>query len=283
MKPMVHHTSRTLWSDRVNFFENTIRWLTSRPITQPAYFQLAKLCDAGMNYGGGHSVLGSGEMEALSYLHKLFGRGKALTLFDVGANDGEYLEASLHVFGNQVTAWSFEPQSTSFDRLRGRFAEDSRVNLRKTAVGSESGTADLFYRFEGETTASLGREHIYWQSSPDQLRSETVNVSTIDQICMEEYITQIDLLKIDTEGHEFEVLLGASGMVRAGAIFAVQFEFGETLLGTRYHFKDFWDLLSPHYRFHRILRHGLVEISRYSPDLEIYKMSNFLCLSTPDL
>jgi hypothetical protein len=63
---------------------------------------------------------------------------------------------------------------------------------------------------------------------------------------MREDITQVDLLKIDTEGHEFDVLLGASGMVRTGAIAAVQFEFGETLLGTRYHFKDFWDLLSPY-------------------------------------
>jgi FkbM family methyltransferase len=262
----------------MTFIKDAIRGLTSRPITQPIYFQLARLCDAGMNYGGGHSVVNSGEKEALLHLHKLFGGVRALTLFDVGANDGEYLEASLQVFGNQVTAWSFEPQSTSFAQLSSRFGTDARVNLRKIAVSSEPGSEDLFYRFEGETTASLDREHIYRRTQPDQLQTETVEVSTIDQICTQEGITGIDLLKIDTEGHEFDVLLGASSMLRAGAIYAVQFEFGETFLGTRYHFKDLWDLLSPHYRFHRILRHGLAEIPRYSLDLEIYKISNFLCL-----
>ena len=231
-----------------------------------------------MNYGGGHSVVDSGEKDALLQLHKIFGASRAVTLFDVGANDGEYLDASLHVFGRQVTAWSFEPQSTSFTRLAKRFAGDARVNLRKIAVGSQPGSATLFYRFEGETTASLDPQHMYRLTPSDQQQSETVTVSTIDQICTQENISRIDLLKIDTEGHEFDVLLGASDMVRSGAVAAVQFEFGETFLGTRYHFKDLWDFLSPHFMFHRILRHGLVEISRYTPDLEIYKISNFLCI-----
>jgi hypothetical protein len=36
----------------MTFMKDTIRGLTSRPITQPIYLQLARLCDAGMNYGG---------------------------------------------------------------------------------------------------------------------------------------------------------------------------------------------------------------------------------------
>lgn len=257
--------------------KDVIRGLTSRPITQPLYFQLARLCDAGMNYGGGHSVVDSGEKEALSYLRKCFGP-RPITLFDVGANDGGYLEASLQVFEDQLTAWSFEPQSTSFERLSSRFSTNARIHLHRVALSSEPGSATLFFRDEGETTASLAREHSYRLASPEQLQSETVAVTTVDSICAQEGIPQIDLLKIDTEGHELDVLLGASGMVRGGAIAAIQFEFGETFLGTRYHFKDFWQFLEPGYRVYRILRHGLAEIQRYTPDLEIYKISNFLCL-----
>jgi len=74
------------------------------------------------------------------------------------------------------------------------------------------------------------------------------------------------------------VLLGASRMIESGGIAAIQFEFGDTFLHTPYHFTDIWQLLSPRYAFYRILRHGLFEIPRYAPDLEIYKTANFLCV-----
>ena len=133
--------------------------------------------------------------------------------------------------------------------------------------------ADLFFGKDGETTASLHRNTILGQSV-----SEVVPLTTIDQICNETAIDHIDLLKIDTEGHEMEVLLGASAMIDAGRISSVQLEFGDTFLYTQYHFFDLWKLLSPQYTIYRILRHGLVELPSYSPDLEIYKVANFLCL-----
>ena len=86
------------------------------------------------------------------------------------------------------------------------------------------------------------------------------------------------MLKIDAEGHEMEVLLGARSMIEGGHIHSLQFEFGETFLQTPYHFRDLYDLLAPRYRIYRILRQGLAELPAYSPDLEVYKLANFLCV-----
>lgn len=108
--------------------------------------------------------------------------------------------------------------------------------------------------------------------------AETVTVTTLDQFCIDAHISRIDFLKIDTEGFEFEVLLGAAETLSARKISAIQFEFGEFYPQTNHHFLDFWDLLSSNYVVYRILRHGLGELSRYSPDLEIYKAGNYLCL-----
>ena len=46
------------------------------------------------------------------------------------------------------------------------------------------------------------------------LRSEIVNVVSIDSFCKKKNINKIDLLKIDTEGHEAEVLKGATRMLK---------------------------------------------------------------------
>ena len=240
---------------------------------QPLFMQLLKLCHAGLNYGGGQSPADSGEVGALEFVRNALGSSRSIVLFDIGANDGEYLHYALRIFGNQVKAYSFEPQSASYERLHARFASDSRVELRKAAVGKEVGMADLFFGKDGETTASL-----HCNAAQGQSVSEVVLLTTVDQICDENAIDHIDLLKIDTEGHEMEVLLGATAMIEAGRISSVQLEFGDTFLYTQYHFLDLWKLLSPRYTIYRILRHGLVELPCYSPDLEIYKIANFLCL-----
>ncbi len=240
---------------------------------QPVLFGALKLCHAGMNYGGGQTVASSGEIGALTFLRGVSGLSKPFTLFDVGANDGEYLQSALRVFGEQLRAHCFEPQSASFEKLSFQFGSDAWVTLRKVAVGKDVGTVDLFFDSEGETTASLHRDSI-----SGKVRSESVHLTTVDQVCADDGIEHIDLLKIDTEGHEMEVLLGASSMIQTGRISSIQFEFGDTFLNTPYHFSDLWALLSPRYTIYRILRHGLVRVQRYSPDLEIYKIANFLCM-----
>lgn len=253
--------------------KNAIRGLISRPSTQPLFLRLLKLCHAAMNYGGGQTVDDSGEIEALEFVRRTMKLSRPFTLFDVGANDGRYLHFAFQALGEQARAYSFEPQSESFERLRKRFANDPRVELRKAAVGKVVGFADLFFDREGDSTASLNCD-----PAQGQTHSETVQLTTIDEVCSASGIEHIDLLKIDTEGYEMEVLQGASVMIEKSAISSIQFEFGDTFLHTPFHFIDLWNLLSGRYTIYRILRHGLLKISRYSHDLEIYKNANFLCM-----
>ena len=140
------------------------------------------------------------------------------------------------------------------------------------ALGSEVGSVELFIGL-GESTSSLHRS-----DASETGQSETVQITTVDRICAEQQIGTIDLLKIDTEGHEMDVLAGASKTLRDDRILAIQIEFGETFLPTKYHFCDVYDLLSPKYKLYRVLRQGLYEVDRYTHDLEIYKLTNYLCI-----
>jgi FkbM family methyltransferase len=237
------------------------------------WLKLLKLCHAGMNYGGGQNVLDSGEIHALQFAARALGSPKPFMLIDVGANDGLYLRTALQVLGDALTACSFEPQSASFRKLQEQMAAYPAIRLRQSAVGKEPGEAQLRFQSNLDTTASIRR---HAENGP--ALTETVPVTTMDLFCQQEGVRRVDLLKIDTEGYEMEVLLGASKMMQSGAIRSIQFEFGDTFLTTPYHFIDFWELLSPRYTIYRILRRGLDEVRHYSSDLEIYKIANFLCI-----
>ena len=255
--------------------KKTIRNLLSRPSLQPIALRVLKLCHATMNYGGGQTVEESGELEALRFAKSKVPATAAspFILFDVGANDGAYLRSALPILGPNVRAWSFEPQSACYQILSDRFGSDQRVELRKLGLGVRQEAKEIFSQTEGDTTASL-----HPQTGCGPAHSEMISLTTLDDVCRAEEIDRIHLLKIDTEGHEMEVLLGADKMLKSGAIHAIQFEFGDTFLNTNHHFIDLWNLLSPDYHIYRILRHGQHEITSYSSDLEIYKIANFLCV-----
>jgi FkbM family methyltransferase len=256
-----------------NVRKQIIRNLISSPLFQPMWLIILKLCHAGMNCGGGQNVTESGEIHALKFTARTLGFPKPFILFDVGANQGLYLRTAFEVLGQDLTAYSFEPQSASFKKLQEAMANHPPVHLRQVAVGKEPGEAQLKFQSDLDIGASIRS-----QSEIGAAFTETVPIITIDDFCEQEGIQRIDLLKIDTEGYEMEVLLGASKTLAAGAIRAIQFEFGETFLTTPYHFIDLWELLSSRYRIYRILRRGLVELRNYSPDHEVYKLTNFLCI-----
>lgn len=89
----------------------------------------------------------------------------------------------------------------------------------------------------------------------------------------------VDILKIDTEGHELAVLRGAHGLLARGAVGYIQFELGVANLDTRTFLKDFVDLLEPGYRIYRILRDGLDAV-RYSAKEELFYEANFYAVAT---
>lgn len=245
----------------------SIHWMLSRPSAQWALQQTLKLCHCGLNYGWGQEVDKSGEFGVLVRLRDR--SSGPLNIFDVGANKGAYLGAVLTVLGSRANVWSFEPQSSVFEKLQSRYGQKPNVELICSALGSGPGRAEIYHNSQTDTMASL------YASAGSH--SEMIDVSTVDEICAKRAVDRIDLLKIDTEGFELNVLRGAESMLARNAVRAIQFEFGDAYVETTVHFKDFWSLLSPKYRIYRILRHGLTEIRSYSTDLEIYKTANFFC------
>ncbi len=132
-------------------------------------------------------------------------------IFDVGANVGQSAARFLTWFP-EATIYCFEPSAQSVTELRKRLG--GRVRSFAIALGSHAGQARL---------AHTGKSETFRISDAGE---EDVAVQTVDLFCQEQGIERIDFLKVDTEGHDLEVLRGAESMLRQGKIAAVQVEAG---------------------------------------------------------
>lgn len=117
---------------------------------------------------------------------------------DIGANAGLYTLwlASLKIPNLRVEA--FEPDPNLCRRLRFNLAENNldRVTLNGFALGAEEGTLRLMPGKGNQGENSLGASD----------EGQPVAVRTLLEVLEEKGIREVAAMKIDTEGHEAEIL-----------------------------------------------------------------------------
>jgi FkbM family methyltransferase len=199
-------------------------------------------------------------------------------IFDVGANVGNY-SALIRSFDSEIKVYAFEPHPITYSSLEKK-ASALNVTSVNAAVGAEIGDITLYdyHDKDGSSHASVYQGVIEDIHKGDRPAEHKCKVLTLDSFCAENDIVDIELLKIDVEGHEISVLLGAEGLIKSKKIKAIHFEFNEMNIESRIYFKDFWDILDG-YDFYRMLPHGLVPIKNYSPVFcEIFAYQNIVAL-----
>jgi FkbM family methyltransferase len=200
-------------------------------------------------------------------------------ILDVGANVGNY---SKHIFeaNSSSSVFAFEPHPRTFKKLVSNMQNNSNFQAFNVGVGNENGQLEL-YDYDtsaGSQHASVYKDVIKYLHKGNPI-SLSIQIIKLDEFILSKNIDNIDLLKIDTEGHEFNVLLGCMKKMRDKKIKAIHLEFNEMNIISRVSFKDFWDYLSD-YKLHRILPGGgLLEIKNYSPiTCEIYGFQNIVAI-----
>lgn len=140
-------------------------------------------------------------------------------VFDVGANVGqttEYFRARLP----GATIHAFEPVPDTYARLVAGVGKLGGVHCHQLALSDTVGTAEIVTTGRS-VEASLSSALL---SEQPGVRRETVKLTTVDAFCLANDIVAIDLLKVDTEGHELAVFDGATGLFSRRAVGAVYAE-----------------------------------------------------------
>ena len=133
------------------------------------------------------------------------------TVLDVGANEGHY-GVDLRERGFRGRIVSFEPISAVFSKLEARSRADALWDSYRLGVGDRDGdlsisvsVASVFSSFKAPSEYTAGK----FVGAKEE-RRETVPVVRLDSF-LAQHPTYLDdtFLKIDTQGFEKEVLIGA--------------------------------------------------------------------------
>tara|TARA_B100001142_G_scaffold330372_1_gene398694 strand:+ start:41 stop:778 length:738 start_codon:yes stop_codon:yes gene_type:complete len=145
-------------------------------------------------------------------------------VIDIGAHKGEFLENIISI-KNRIKVYSFEPQSKIFKDLKKKFKNKKNINLFNLAISNSNKFKKLNINIKTSTsTFSSYNQNSFWKKIKDFLltgfknksivNSELVLTNSLDSFCKKKKIKNIDLLKIDTEGHEMQVLDGAKKLLK---------------------------------------------------------------------
>jgi len=194
---------------------------------------------------------------------------ETVTIFDVGANIGQSVIRYRKAFPNSEI-YSFEPYKEAFDVLCANNINDKKVHTFNIALSNNTGFQNFIVNKDSSSNSSFNSFNLDSRSIANNvhpkvshnLSSVKVAIDTIDNIVKNIHCKKIDILKIDTQGHELQVLDGASKTLALGII---------DFISTEIIFDDiysqslsFWDIEN------RILKHGfrLYDICHIYKDLK---------------
>ncbi len=145
------------------------------------------------------------------------------TFVQVGANDGVEMDPlRAEVKSRRWRGIMVEPVPYVFSALRENYGQNPRIALENAAITDTDGSRELFYLAEADPGApdlpdwydNLGTFHRevivkHRPAIPDfdeRLRTREVPCLTFRSLCRKHGLDSLDLIQIDTEGHDFEIL-----------------------------------------------------------------------------
>jgi FkbM family methyltransferase len=197
-------------------------------------------------------------------------------VFDVGANVGKFTTLLADVL-NCATIYAFEPNKNAFETLQR--LEGENTHCFNLGLGASRKQAQIYTygRSLDSSHASIYPGVFKDFYKHDDVASIDFHMETLDDFCRERAIDYIDFIKIDTEGNELNVLLGAQHLLSEGRISSLQFEFGECHVFSRVFLRDFYDILGG-YNIYRLDSERLLPLHDYNVRNEIFRYQNLFAV-----
>lgn len=213
----------------------------------------------------GYDVERNGESALLSQVVE----SSVPVLFDVGANVGDWTAMARRRWPGAVVH-AFELNPTTATKLTARFAGQGGIDVHPFGLSATAGEVN-FFAYADEASVLSGLRVPLHSHLPH--RVERAQVRTGEQVCREQKVAQVDFLKVDAEGADFEVLSGFNEMLSYGRVQAIQFEHE----GGRY-LRDFYDLLKPKGYVIGKLYANYVDFREHDAEMEHFLGPNYVAL-----
>ena len=164
----------------------------------------------------------SNKKKILKFLKKKF-QDKKLLIIDIGAHKGETIDLFTQNF-NLHKIFSFEPNLELYSNLKKtKKYQNNFIEINNFGLGEKKGTKNLNIMREtsSSTFNELNLESKYYRKkkfivnifslSKDLFKKkQSTEIITLSDFVKMRNIEKIDLLKIDTEGYEYNILKGVN-------------------------------------------------------------------------
>ena len=157
---------------------------------------------------------------------RFFGKTRHPVVWEIGSRDGrDAVELGKRIFeGDPLWFWSkadivaFEPNPAQFEIIKAEYPE---IEVHKIAASNAKGSAP-FMVYEGDEGA-VGSSSLNLRWKEDDLPGHQIVVETdrLDNFIKDE---QIDIMKIDVEGHSLPVLEGLGDKLRQVRVYHIETE-----------------------------------------------------------
>ena len=156
---------------------------------------------------------------------------------DVGSFMGKYTDLILKI-DQKCKVIMIEPQRKYYKLLKDKYQNDKRVEIFNIGISDKETILNLkinkheitstFSNFKN-TSKYLHLKAILFGSSLKNMNQseESVKVFQLDKILKDKNFQHLDLVKIDTEGHEYEVLCGAINYLKKIKYILIEFHIDE--------------------------------------------------------
>ena len=155
-------------------------------------------------------------------------------ILDVGANKGQSINRYKKLFSNPIIH-SFEPNIDEVNILKSKYINDKNLYLNNVAVGDKKGNLEFNINVRSghssfknliPNTTWIKKRSKRFKVDDKNYTTKKINaeIITLDDYVNEKNFTNIDILKIDTQGFEDKVLLGAKNLLKNNRIKLVQLE-----------------------------------------------------------
>jgi len=154
-----------------------------------------------------------GSFQKHIFKNKIIKLPKDAVVFDVGANIG-VISLGIAKMAERGMVYSFEPTHYAYSKFKKNLELNTnlsnRIKLIQTLVSDENKDnleMEIYssWRLDND---SVGK-HIHPIHLGTAKSANGISSITLEEFCNKNQITRLDLIKIDTDGHEYKVLKGA--------------------------------------------------------------------------
>lgn len=215
-----------------------------------------------------------GEIKLLKKITRYFDLHKYIYI-DVGANDGSHVN-NLIKTTEKINFCLFEANPFNYKKLRKNIKKNKKIKLYKFALGKKNALIKMFDFKKTGTKLSRSNKKSLEHLVDKKIYSFNVNVKKLDNF---KFTKKVKIIKIDVEGDELNVLLGAKKLINKFNPIII-LEFNSCNIFSRTFLKDILNVLK-YYKVYRILPRGkIISLGdKYNAsEYEVFSHQNLLFL-----